>query len=59
MYGLALMAARLAYQRTGANPLYAEPDLFVPRDELRPNDGCAKSREYYNICDRIARGEKP
>lgn len=59
MLGLAIMAAKLAYQRCGYGTDHVTPDLMVPRARLRPNDRFRRSREYYRICDRITRGEKP
>ena len=65
MAGLAVMALRLAEQRMGYGPFVGEfenPAYFL---ELRKHldrfseNWVLFSREYYNIIDRIARGEKP
>jgi hypothetical protein len=65
MLGLATMAARLAEKRTGYGPFQGEWENFAeymePRRHLRrwkPYE-VAFSREYYQIIDRITRGEKP
>jgi hypothetical protein len=61
MYGLARMCLLLACSRAWKIPLNevciganAQP---LAREDCR--DGTSASIEYYAICDRIARGEKP
>lgn len=65
MMGLVLMAAELAELRAGYGPRDSNFDnvgLFLAtRRELRKfkPDEVTFSREYYQIIDRIERGEKP
>lgn len=65
MLGLAMMAAQLAEKRAGYGPFEGEwenvGDYMEPRRHLRrwKRDEVTFSREYYKICDRLNRGEKP
>jgi hypothetical protein len=58
MLGLARMAMRLACKRVYRDPKMADCILLMPRGEAEPYPRSAGA-EYYRICDRIARGEKP
>jgi hypothetical protein len=65
MLGLALMAAKLAEQRVGYGPMSSNfgnvGEYLCPRSVLPQYtpDLIPFSCEYYAICDRITRGEKP
>jgi hypothetical protein len=57
MYGLAMMAWRLAYRRTWG--MDVQPMYFFPMPRECWLESWPTSAEYYRSCDRIARGETP
>jgi hypothetical protein len=60
--GLAFMAARLAEERTGMHNAIVMFGCLIVADRewvFADESSYPATCEYYRICDRIARGEKP
>jgi hypothetical protein len=56
---LAMMAANLAHMRVSGLPLVLDHGGWTPFERQYVDHSTPNSREYYEIIDRLSRGEQP